>query len=124
MADSAHDRDYGIDVMRGILVVGMILGHVIGLLTEGHQASLNLAGYLINLVSYSGFLFCFGFATQIAYFSRPRAARLILITAGRLLLAFYISALAYQLFVAHDRLDLASLLGIVPRRLSPSAHSR
>ncbi len=113
MTEPAQERDSGIDLMKGVLVVGMILEHVIFLLADEGLFPLNQIAFTINLVSFSGFLFCFGFATQRAYFAKPLAVRHILANAGRLLIAFYISAIGCELWVNQNRLDFFGLLGIV-----------
>lgn len=64
-------RSIHIDIMKGLLTIGMILAHVWQLLGNGQQWVLNQFSLLINLVSFSGFLFCFGFAVWYAYFSKP-----------------------------------------------------
>jgi hypothetical protein len=113
MAELTQERDYGIDLMKGILVVGMIVAHVIFLLADERRFPLNQIEFVINVVSFSGFLFCFGYAAQCAYFSKPLAFRRILTAAGRLLVAFYISAIGCELWVNQNRLDLIGLFGIL-----------
>lgn len=51
-------REKGIDLFKAILVIGMILGHVFQLLARNNQIT-NLIIKYINLISFSGFLFCF-----------------------------------------------------------------
>jgi len=59
-----------IDICKGILTVTMILCHCIqffGNETEGVQ---KILADVINLATFSGFLFCFGYVSDIAYYRK------------------------------------------------------
>ena len=90
-------RDASLDAFKGLLVIGMVLAHVIDFLSS-RTPLLNLLTLIAGLISFSGFLFAFGYANWFAYFSRdaasarPRMWR----TAGKTLLAFYASGLAFR----------------------------
>lgn len=90
-----------IDICKGILTVTMILCHCIqffGNETEGVQ---KILADVINLATFSGFLFCFGYVSDIAYYRKEwkESAGKMLKNAVRLLAAFYISGIAYVAFV-------------------------
>jgi hypothetical protein len=94
-------RDLGIDVLKGMLVVGMIFSHV-GRLLGINSWLLRELVTLSSIVSFPGFLFCFGYVAQVAYFSgEPVKLRRLLPGILRLILAFYISAISYELIIAH-----------------------
>lgn len=65
------DRDLRIDVTKGLLTVGMVFAHVVQLLGEGDVPALGWFSLATNLVSFSGFMFCFGYVYWLAYLSRP-----------------------------------------------------
>ena len=93
-------RDAGIDLYKALLVAAMILSHTIGLLGNRSiplQSALKSFG---DVIAFPGFLLCFGYSAQLAYFSTPplRYSR-ILTTSLRLLVAFYISAISYELLL-------------------------
>ena len=79
-----------IDICKGILTVTMILCHCIqffGNETEGVQ---KILADVINLATFSGFLFCFGYVSDIAYYRKEwkESAGKMLKNAVRLLAAF------------------------------------
>lgn len=88
-----------------LLVLGMISAHIFQLLHDGVMFK-HIVSYFsiyINAVTFSGFLFAFGYATQMAYLNRPKNGNLkkkLIKNGCRLLLAFYISGFAYALLVA------------------------
>jgi hypothetical protein len=109
-----------IDVLKAMLIVGMICAHTFALVagTPARTASQDFRE-LINLVSFSGFLFCFGYAAQVAYFSEKPELTRIYRPAARTLSAYYISAFAYLFFVErnyfiHDWLRVITLSSPMP----------
>ena len=99
-------RIRSIDLMKIILVLGMILDHIIQLTytetnTKIYQI-LKVITKIINLVTFPGFLFCFGFAVAIAYLRKnnEKITRIKIVrNAFRILVAFYISGFAMELLV-------------------------
>lgn len=98
-------RDYSIDLFKGFLVIGMILVHVMQFFTNKNYSP--SSGYIIdigNIITFSGFVFCFGYAVQISYMEKSfkevylKIIKRILIT----LAAFYISGIAYRLIVGRS----------------------
>ena len=91
-----------IDIFKGFLTVQMIFAHCIQFYTdlEKNTVALHLSEY-INLTTFSGFLFCFGYASYLAYFRKERreASRRLLGNAGKMLTAYYISCFCYAIFV-------------------------
>lgn len=96
-------REYFIDLFKGLLVLLMIFDHVFkalggGALGLGDPAVKSLVR-LIDLWSFPGFLFAFGYVAEIAYFRHPfiKAWPRMIRAALRCLLAFYGSELAFIL---------------------------
>lgn len=95
------ERNAALDIFKGLLVYGMVLAHVIQLTSFtdlGSDLSLGITSTIVNLVSFSGYLFAFGYANYFAYFRRdfgsvwPR----MLMTALKTLMAFYICGIAFR----------------------------
>lgn len=91
-----------IDIVKGILTFQMIFAHCIQFYTdlERNAAARHVSEY-INLTTFSGFLFCFGYASYLAYFRKERREvfRRFFRNAGKLLAAYYLSCFAYVIFV-------------------------
>ncbi len=120
MSQSQKHHSLEIDVMKALLAVGMILDHAIILLADKPARTLTTEfKNVIGLVSFSGFLFCFGYATWHAYFSKAPAFKRILPSALRPWIAYYISAYFYLLFIERsygnaDLLNVLLLARLVP----------
>lgn len=70
-------RNKAIDIMKGILTIMMISCHLL------YQTVQNpgLFNEYVNLTTFSGFLFCFGFVAYVAYFQKydiPPVKKLIM----------------------------------------------
>ncbi len=96
-----NGRKREIDICKGILTFTMILCHCIQFFGYEDQGVQMVLVNVINITTFSGFLFCFGYASDLAYYQKewkasvPRMAK----NAVRILLAFYISGLAYMICV-------------------------
>lgn len=96
-----NGRKREIDICKGILTFTMILCHCIQFFGHEDRGVAMVLVNVINITTFSGFLFCFGYASDLAYYrkewrtSAPRMAK----NAIRILLAFYISGLAYMICV-------------------------
>lgn len=113
-------RSRTIDVTKGILTIGMVLAHVIQLLGDGRSWTLKYISLYTNLVSFSGFLFCFGFASWHAYISRePKPLRSILKTSCKCYLAFIVSGVAYRLLIESRPLTIDLVVRIAEARDLP-----
>lgn len=90
-------RNREIDIMKGLLTLAMILCHCIQFFGNEGTGLQKLLADLINLTTFSGFLFCFGYVSELAYYRKNfrsavwKAGKNIV----RMLFAFYISGLAY-----------------------------
>ncbi len=91
-----------IDIMKGILTLQMIFAHCIQFYTdlEKNTLALHISEY-INLTTFSGFLFCFGYASYLSYFTKERreASRRLFHNGWKLLAGYLISCFGYTIFV-------------------------
>lgn len=97
-------RDETIDVMKGMLVFGMIFSHMSGLISNYSGFPMRHIWLFTGLVTFSGFMFTFGYACQFAYFGKDLKSsyQRMLITALKPLIAFYISGIYWRSFVDKD----------------------
>lgn len=88
------NRDSRLNNFKTLLVLGMILAHSLQLLSAP-AGGWSVFSNLINLITFSGFLFAFGYAYEISYSGRetPRAKKIR--GASTILLGFYVSAFAW-----------------------------
>lgn len=95
-------RERAIDLFKGLLVLGMVYCHTLQFFSD-QQVYPNGQLFIdvINLITFSGFVFSFGYVSQLAYYAKPfrQAAPRMLQAAVKTLGAFYISGLAYRLFI-------------------------
>lgn len=112
----AQERDNGIDIFKGLLVTGMVYAHVLQFFCDfGLYPGARSVSDFINVITFSGFVFSFGYVSQIAYYSKPFKAvyHKMLITALKTLGAFYISGLYFRLFMDSRTLDWSLIKPIV-----------
>lgn len=114
-------RNREIDIMKGLLTLAMILCHCIQFFGNETKGLQKLLADLINLTTFSGFLFCFGYVSELAYYRKNfgsaawKAGKNIV----RMLIAFYISGLSYIAFAERksfliDRVTDVLLLHVYP----------
>ncbi|MBF2025192.1 MAG: hypothetical protein IGS48_00285 [Oscillatoriales cyanobacterium C42_A2020_001] len=113
-------RDQTIDVLKGMLVFGMVLSHVAGLISSNADFPIKHVWLLTGLVTFSGFVFSFGYACQLAYFGKDfqSSYQRMLMTALKPLIAFYISGIYWRAFVDKN-LDFKGVLKILILRDIP-----
>jgi hypothetical protein len=93
-------RSLTIDLTKGLLTVGMVLAHVVQFFGESSNSLLYAISLWTNLASFSGFLFCFGFAYWTAYLCKENIPwNNILKTALKCYGAFIISGVAFRTLV-------------------------
>ncbi|MCL4559272.1 MAG: hypothetical protein M1281_01500, partial [Chloroflexi bacterium] len=106
------ERNQVIDLMKGLLIIGMVLSHV--------HSGLNLSVPWLDprrgipqLTIFSGLFFAFGYGTYKAYLEKTTIPyRRLVLNIIRILLAYYLCVIAYEFFNDHV-LSLKSLLSIV-----------
>ncbi|MBD0378773.1 hypothetical protein [Paenibacillus sedimenti] len=111
-----QERDYSIDVFKGLLVIGMVYCHILQFFSDpkifaGAQQVIDV----MNIVTFSGFVFSFGYVGQLAYYSKPFRAVYgrMLSTALKTLVAFYISGTYYRLYLDHKLLEWETIKPIL-----------
>lgn len=107
-------RDFSIDGMKGTLVILMILGHIVQFFPGGKYE--NIISYYVNLTTFSGFMFTFGYVSYNAYLS-SNISNFILrkkLTKNffKTLIAFYISGISYT-FLLQGLLTPDTILDII-----------
>jgi hypothetical protein len=105
-------RDYSIDILKGFATGSMVLAHVIAFAgqTTIIQAAVN---YFIGMFAFSMFLFSFGYTTQKAYLGEKVRYKPALLTAARIVVAYYISSLSYDIFVVEGATNLQRIWNIL-----------
>ncbi|MBK8823284.1 MAG: hypothetical protein IPN58_11920 [Anaerolineales bacterium] len=115
MSQPKKQYSLDIDILKALLVLGMIIVHAISLLADAPTRELT-EGFVvvIGLVSFSGFLFSFGYTTWLSYFSSDAPITRILPTVFRIIVTYYISAFIYILFVerAYSKADILRVFTI------------
>lgn len=105
-------RDLSIDYMKIILVVTMIICHTISYC----QGAAGYFAEYTNLTTFSGFMFAFGYACNLAYLKNDVVPyKKIVKNALRTLLCYYVSAFCWRIFVKGD-FSLSALINTLTTR--------
>jgi hypothetical protein len=109
-----RNRCLDLDVFKTLLVTGMIFAHVVQIVqAPGDRLAEGLSN-VINLISFSGFLFAFGWGTALSR-RRDRAGTVWARLKGpaQILLAFYLSGIAHLLLIERTGWSGTRILGVV-----------
>lgn len=120
--DISINRNYAIDYFKGLLVIGMIYTHVLQFFSDpAIFDSVEIITQFFNLVTFSGFIFCFGYVNQLVYYRKSFANvyRRMLVASIKTLLAFYISGIAFQIFVANESLTWKTIYPVLLLEVIP-----
>jgi len=100
MEEKIHKRAKNIDLFKAILVLVMVLGHVFLLIAQTNSIFYWI-GIYANLTCFSGFLFCFGYSTYVAYLTKDfdQVKNKLLKNIYKLIIVFYISGVTYDLLI-------------------------
>jgi hypothetical protein len=101
---SVPTRDLKIDVLKGLLTIGMVWGHMTGGYTGvSNNQFVEVVRVVFMMTIFSGFVFCMGYIMQTTYFDKemPPVSKMLR-SAFRSLAGYYISALAYFLIFKGD----------------------
>tara|TARA_R110001583_G_scaffold195111_1_gene369230 strand:+ start:2527 stop:3510 length:984 start_codon:yes stop_codon:yes gene_type:complete len=104
---SSIQRDNSIDFFKGILTSLMILAHVIQFFSEKSTVGFIISQY-VNLTTFSGFFFIFGYTHQIAYFNKKdtnTSKTKILRNSINVLFIYYLSALSFRFFISNNLIE-------------------
>lgn len=108
------NRAADLDLLKTLLVVGMVGAHVIQLITFRARPEAAIFAEYANLVSFSGFLFAFGIGLGLPKpEGRKRSLWRQLRLSLLLLLAVYASSFAFALLVDRKKLDPQLILDVV-----------
>lgn len=95
-------RDNRLDFFKGILVIQMVFAHCLQFFCDfGQEPGWKVVSEWVNLTTFSGFVFAFGFAYYLAYLQKDfkyaikRGSKNILVLLG----AYYISAFSFAIFI-------------------------
>lgn len=109
-------RDRRIDCFKGFLTVQMVLAHCFQFFCnlDAEKGWKFLTEY-INLTTFSGFVFAFGYVSYIAYLQKDFSTALKRISKNivRLILAFYISSFAFIIFIENTPFRKDKILEIL-----------
>ncbi|SFB53711.1 hypothetical protein SAMN05216312_11243 [Cohnella sp. OV330] len=109
-------RERAVDLFKGLLVIGMAYCHTLQFFSD-QQVYPNGQRFIdaINLITFSGFVFAFGYVSQLAYYAKTfrRAAPRMLAAAAKTLVAFYLSGTAYRVFIDGRGLTWANIKPIL-----------
>lgn len=112
----SSQRERAIDFFKGLLVLGMVYCHSLQFFSDplvfpDGQYWIET----INLITFSGFVFSFGYVSQLVYYSKSfnRAAPRMAIAALKTLIGFYISGLAYRVFIDGREISFATIKPIL-----------
>jgi hypothetical protein len=107
-------RDTGIDILRAIFVVVMILAHVSVLLGPSGANALSDTQLIANFACYSGFMFCFGYVAHNSFLTVNRlSTQRVLPAIVRPLIAFYISGIVHELIFGLQPLSPNEIFSIL-----------
>jgi hypothetical protein len=113
-------RNLEIDLTKGILTVGMVLSHSFKFLADNSDRTLIFISTITDLVSFSGFLFCFGYAAWTAYLQKDQLPwPNIWKTMLKCYIAFIISAVGFRVLVNAEAPSLSLLARIAAVRNMP-----
>ena len=108
------NRAADLDLLKTLLVVGMVGAHVIQLITFRARPEAAIFAEYANLVSFSGFLFAFGIGLGLPKpEGRKRSLWRQLRPSLLLLLAVYASSFAFALLVDRKKLDPQLIIDVV-----------
>lgn len=114
MKNPSSPRLADLDLLKTLLVIGMIGAHVIQLITFRARPEAAIFAEYANLVSFSGFLFAFGIGLGLPKpEERPRSRWRQLRPVLLLVLAVYASSFAFALLVDRKPLNAQLIVDVV-----------
>lgn len=113
---AVRQRERAIDIFKGLLVLGMVYCHTLQFFSDQMIFPQGQKWIeFINLITFSGFVFSFGYVCQLAYYNKAfsKVWHRMLATAFKTLLAFYISGTAFRLFIDQRPLEWKTIRPIL-----------
>ena len=120
IAESIKARDRSQNYFKALLVIGMVFAHAIQLLTNVGGLAKYFSIY-INLITFSGFMFSFGYIYQAAYSTKKLSFWFAIGKMKTTLFAYLISAIFWAIFIDHD--VSANRIGSIVSLINPSPYS-
>ncbi|MFC5452167.1 acyltransferase family protein [Paenibacillus aestuarii] len=103
-----RQRDQVIDVFKGLLVLGMVYTHILQFFChfDKHHLAEVFQNY-VNIITFSGFVFSFGFVCQKAYYNKSfqAASGKMALNGLKTLVAFYISGSYFRILIDNKRFE-------------------
>lgn len=109
----AKKRNQAIDMMKGWLAILMTISHFTYVTSYWTNSVFTKRfNVYVNLTTFSGFLFCFGYVCWNAYIDtdRKKIEKKLLRGAFKTLAAFYVSGISYLIFYDKPPIDILSVL--------------
>lgn len=118
MQTNLTTRDLSQNYFKAFLVIGMILSHALQLLTQPSGYFLVFTVY-INLITFSGFMFSFGYIYQKAYGKKKVDCYFAINKMKTTLFAFYISAFCWKLIIEHELTFRSIIMILIFKNVPP-----
>ena len=120
--DMVDRRDARMDILKGLLVVGMVYCHVLQFFGAADIFPVeDILTNFVNIVTFSGFVFVYGYLGELAYFEKglKKSWARLLRGSGKAYLAFVISGATFRILREHKRFSQETILGILGLRDIP-----
>ena len=108
-----NDRLEFLNTFKALLLIGMITGHALMLIANSSPLIATYYKTYINLITFSGFCFAFGFLYEMLYFQKDIKFIKALLTFVKMISAFLISAVSYRMLIKPATISLLSILKIL-----------
>jgi len=110
---NSSPRDQSMDIWKGLLVFAMLWAHIIQILgyPETSTAQFEVSRFVF-LSAFPSFFFVFGYVTQLSYFSGKINYARVALSTLKIILVYYILAIAYERFFDESALSGKLLLDI------------
>ena len=104
-------REKNIDLMKCFFVLGMILSHCFDILAKNLIITSCITFYF-NLISFSGFMFIYGYNIYNSYIIKSNSAKKQLLGILKIIISFWISGILYDFFILNNH-DFNNYLNII-----------
>lgn len=110
-----RERNVAIDVFKGLLVIGMVLSHVLSFYGDGKSVFEGKIMLFINNITFSGFVFCYGYACWLSYFSKnmKEVYKRMLISGLKTLIAYYLSGIYISTITNQLHFTFPDILSVI-----------
>ena len=103
MEEKTTQRDFAIDVWKGMLVCSMVWAHVIQLMGDrNHYRVQREISDFVDVSTFSSFFLSFGYVTYLSYFSRRVNLWRIGISFLNILFSYFLLSFTIQFLILHE----------------------